>query len=113
MRTRHRYLWVVAAAVTVAMLVPLQQAYAAGTAGNGGTAGNAGTAGSQVARYDGLTGTQRANLVSIARDTWKFYGAGVDPATNLPMDNITFAGGSATPTAYGRYPSASNIGVYL
>ena len=29
------------------------------------------------------------------------------------MDNVTFAGGSATPTAYGRYTSAANIGVYL
>ena len=29
------------------------------------------------------------------------------------MDNLTFAGGSATPTAYGRYTSAANIGVYL
>src|ERR1700730_7874143 len=110
MRTRPRYLWVVAAAVTVAMLVPLQQAYANGTAGNAGTAG---TAGGQVASYTGLTGAQRANLLSIARDTWKFYGADVDPATHLPMDNLTFAGGSATPTAYGHYTSASNIGVYL
>jgi hypothetical protein len=29
------------------------------------------------------------------------------------MDNLTFAGGSATPTAYGHYTSAANIGVYL
>jgi hypothetical protein len=29
------------------------------------------------------------------------------------MDNVTFAGGAATPTGYGRYTSASNIGVYL
>ena len=29
------------------------------------------------------------------------------------MDNVTFAGGSATPTTYGRYTSAANIGVYL
>ena len=46
-------------------------------------------------------------------DTWKFYQADIDPATHLPMDNLTFAGGSATPTAYGRYTSAANIGVYL
>ncbi len=37
----------------------------------------------------------------------------VDTATNLPMDNLTFAGGSATPTSYGHYTSAANIGVYL
>jgi hypothetical protein len=29
------------------------------------------------------------------------------------MDNITFAGGSATPTGFGHYTSAANIGVYL
>jgi hypothetical protein len=29
------------------------------------------------------------------------------------MDNLTFAGGSATPTAEGHYTSAANIGVYL
>jgi hypothetical protein len=52
-------------------------------------------------------------LLSIARDTWRFYQADVDPATHLPLDNLTFAGGSATPTAYGRYTSAANIGVYL
>ena len=34
----------------------------------------------------------------------------IDPATSLPMDNLTFAGGSATPTAYGRYTSAASIG---
>ena len=73
----------------------------------------AGAAASPVASYGGLTSAQRANLLSIARDTWKFYSVDVDPATNLPMDNITFAGGSATPTSYGRYTSAANIGVYL
>jgi hypothetical protein len=52
-------------------------------------------------------------LLSIARDTWKFYQADVDPGTHLPMDNLTFGGGSSTPTAYGRYTSAANIGVYL
>jgi hypothetical protein len=69
--------------------------------------------GGQVAAYRGLTAPQRASLLGIARDTWKFYAADVDPGTHLPLDNLTFAGGSATPTAYGRYTSASNIGVYL
>ena len=55
-----------------------------------------------VADYRGLTAAQRAELMSIARDTWKFYTADIDPATSLPMDNLTFAGGSATPTAYGK-----------
>ncbi len=51
--------------------------------------------------------------MSIARDTWKFYRADVDPKTHLPLDNLTYASGSAKPTAYGRYTSAANIGVYL
>ena len=66
-----------------------------------------------VASYQGLTGQQQASLLGIARDTWKFYGADVDSTTHLPMDNLTFAGGSATPTGYGRYTSSANIGVYL
>jgi hypothetical protein len=89
-------LW--AAAIAVLVLSP-QQAGA--------------VAASPVARYNGLASAQRANLLSIARDTWKFYGVDIDPATNLPMDNVTFAGGSASPTSFGRYTSAANIGVYL
>ena len=50
-----------------------------------------------VADYRGLTAAQRAGPMSIARDTWKFYGANVDQATSLPMDNITFAGGFGHP----------------
>jgi hypothetical protein len=48
-----------------------------------------------------------AQLRQIARDTWRFYGSDVDPATQLPMDNI---GPGAT---QGTYTSAANIGVYL
>ena len=70
-------------------------------------------AGPAVGTYSGLTTTQRATLLGIARDTWKFYAADVDPGTHLPLDNLTYAGGSATPTSYGRYTSAANIGVYL
>jgi hypothetical protein len=88
----------VAAAATVALVVP-QAAAAAGT--------------NPVGDYQGLTGQQQANLMKIARDTWKFYSADVDPNTHLPLDNLTFAGGSATPTGYGRYTSAANVGVYL
>jgi Putative glucoamylase len=61
----------------------------------------------------GLTDQQRASLLAIAADTWKFYAADVDPNTHLPLDNLTYAGGSAAPTGYGRYTSAANIGVYL
>jgi hypothetical protein len=103
-RPRRWRSWLVVAAAVAAALVPLQQASAVGAAGAGGA---------PVAAYHGLSPAQRASLLSIARDTWKFYGADVDPATNLPMDNLTFAGGSALPTTYGRYTSAANIGVYL
>ena len=67
----------------------------------------------QAVAANGLSSTQRAGLRAIARDTWRFYAADVDPSTALPMDNVTFAGGATTPTGYGRYTSASNIGVYL
>jgi hypothetical protein len=109
--SRPRYLWVIVAAVIVAMLAPLQAASAgAGAAGTGGQEAQ----GSQgVAPYGGLSSGQRANLLGIARDTWKFYSADIDTATNLPMDNITYAGGSPTPTAYGQYTSAADVGVYL
>src|ERR1700722_16903846 len=76
------------------------------------TAATAGT-GDSVIPYHGLSTAQQASLLGIARDTWKFYQADVDPATHLPLDNLTFAAGSATPTGYGRYTSAANIGVYL
>ncbi len=75
-------------------------------------AAGAGT-GDPVSRYHALTTAQQATLLGIARDTWKFYRADVDPGTHLPLDNLTFAAGSATPTGYGRYTSAANIGVYL
>ena len=66
-----------------------------------------------VDNYRGLTTTQRATLLAIAKDTWKFYAADVDPGTHLPLDNLTYAGGAAAPTSDGRYTSAANIGVYL
>jgi Putative glucoamylase len=64
-----------------------------------------------VGEYHGLSAAQRSVLRDIARDTWRFYSLDVDPGTHLPMDNLTFSG--STPTAYGRYTSASNVGVYL
>jgi hypothetical protein len=69
--------------------------------------------GDGVAPYQGLTPAQRQNLRSIAKDSWKFFADDVDPKTHLPMDNLTYAGGSARPTSYGRYTSSANIGVYL
>ena len=50
---------------------------------------------------------QRGALLGIARDTWKFYAADVDPATNLPLDNL------GPGTVRGEYTSAANLGVYL
>src|SRR5581483_1041337 len=55
----------------------------------------------------GFTPQQRGILYGIARDTWRFYGADVDPATHLPLDNL---GPGAT---RGAYTSAANVGVYL
>ncbi len=85
--------------VIALLLLPLQPVSAAGGAG--------------LLTGGGLNSAQRATLMQIARDTWKFYATDVDPNTHLPLDNVTFAGGSPTPTSYGRYTSASNIGVYL
>jgi hypothetical protein len=55
----------------------------------------------------GLTAQPRATLYAIARDTWRFYAADVDPNTHLPLDNL------GPGTARGTYTSAANIGVYL
>jgi len=54
----------------------------------------------------------KAALYRMAADTWKFYAADIDPNTNLPMDNLTWAGGGPL-SGKGQYTSASNIGVYL
>ena len=54
-----------------------------------------------------LTTHQRAALLQIAGDTWRFYGADVDPTTHLPLDNL------GPGTTRGIYTSAANIGVYL
>ena len=59
-----------------------------------------------LAPYPPVPPAQRQALMKIARDTWSFYAADVDPNTHLPMDNL---GANGT----GKYTSASNIGVYL
>jgi hypothetical protein len=92
--------WPVAVALIALTLAPLQ-------------AGAAGETASSVANSSGFSAAQRATLLGIAKQTWQFYSVDVDPNTHLPMDNATFAGGSSTPTAYGSYTSAANIGVYL
>jgi hypothetical protein len=60
-----------------------------------------------AARRPPLSAQQRSVLGGIARDTWRFYAADVDPRTHLPLDNL---GPGAT---RGAYTSAANIGVYL
>lgn len=57
-----------------------------------------------------FTPKQKAVLYGIARDTWRFYGADVDPVTHLPLDNLGWAG---TQSMRGTYTSAANVGVYL
>jgi hypothetical protein len=59
-----------------------------------------------VLSYPPISAAQRHTLMRIARDTWDFYAADVDPNTHLPMDNFGSNG-------QGRYTSAANIGVYL
>ena len=55
----------------------------------------------------GFTSQQRAVLHGIARDTWRFYAADVDPVTHLPLDNL------GPGAVRGTYTSAANVGVYL
>ena len=57
-----------------------------------------------------FTAGQRSVLYGIARDTWRFYAADVDPVTHLPLDNLGWAG---TQSMRGEYTSAANVGVYL
>ena len=59
------------------------------------------------ARTASLSARQRAVLYGVARDTWRFYGPDLDPATHLPLDNL---GPGST---RGTYTSAANIGVFL
>jgi Putative glucoamylase/Protein of unknown function (DUF3131) len=54
-----------------------------------------------------LSAQQQATLHQIAADTWRFYGADVDPVTNLPLDNL------GPGSVRGTYTSAADIGVYL
>jgi hypothetical protein len=54
-----------------------------------------------------LSAQQQTVLRGIAADTWRFYGADVDPATHLPLDNL------GPGSVRGEYTSAANIGVYL
>ncbi|HEX4705046.1 MAG TPA: glucoamylase family protein [Pseudonocardiaceae bacterium] len=65
------------------------------------------TATAPAAQSGPFTASQRAQLLHIAEDTWRFYQSDVDPNTHLPLDNLGPGG------VRGTYTSASNIGVYL
>ena len=60
----------------------------------------------RILSYPPIPTAERRALMQIARDTWGFYAADVDPNTHLPMDNFGANG-------LGTYTSAANIGVYL
>jgi Putative glucoamylase/Protein of unknown function (DUF3131) len=90
---------VAAALALTASVLPAQQAGADGSF--------------PVTPYHAFTGAERANLMSIAQQTWNFYNRDIDAATGLPMDNITFAGGSSTPTALGSYANPEDFAMYL
>src|ERR1700750_2236297 len=86
---------IIAAALTVSVVLSTATGAAARAAGSG----RVGTT--------SLTAPQRAALQGIARDTWRFYATDVDPVTHLPLDNL------GPGSVRGSYTSAANVGVYL
>ena len=65
----------------------------------------------QPSNFQGnLTAAQQAVLSQIARQTWSFFDADIDPATHLPMDNFGLEGASSQ---RGTYTSPTDIGVYF
>jgi len=110
--TRNHRFWrgayvafLVAVLATLTVAVQPSRARADNGGGNGHN-GN-GHGGDGHGGDGALTAQQRAALYGIARDTWTFYSADVDPNTHLPLDNIGPDG------KRGTYTSAANIGVYL
>jgi hypothetical protein len=97
-------------AAAAAVVIPATGAAAQASAGRPHVAA-AGLSGARPASAGsgsaGLSAGQRAVLLGVARDTWRFYAADVDPRTDLPLDNL---GPGAT---RGTYTSSANIGVYL
>lgn len=57
-----------------------------------------------------LTPAQQVVLAQIARQTWGFFDADVDPTTHLPLDNLGLDGASPR---QGTYTSPTDIGVYF
>lgn len=56
-----------------------------------------------------LTGQQKKELERIAKRTWAFFEADVNPTTDLPMDNMGFDGAPAD----GAYTSPTDLAMYL
>jgi hypothetical protein len=101
-RRRHRIGTAVAAVVGVgAMLAGGLALPSVASAKTGTDESNSAGSGSS------LSAAQRATLLGVAKDTWKFFEKDVDPVTHLPLDNI------GPGTTRGAYTSAANIGVYL
>jgi hypothetical protein len=97
-----------ARATARAAAAPAARASAGATAqASAGAAALASAGAGTLSRGSGLSAKQRSVLLGIARDTWKFFAADVDPATHLPLDNLGPGG------IRGAYTSAADIGVYL
>jgi hypothetical protein len=95
------------AAVTLVTVTSTVAATATASPGKASPAAASPSAASPGIGSGSLSAHQRSVLYGIARSTWKFYAADVDPATHLPVDNL---GPGST---RGTYTSAANIGVYL
>jgi Putative glucoamylase/Protein of unknown function (DUF3131) len=100
----------VCAVLSAALGILLMAAFVPATPASGQAARPAAAAASTVSRVappPPLTAQQRSVLFGIAKDTWAFFGADVDPTTHLPLDNL------GPGDTRGSYTSAANIGVYL
>ena len=95
MRCTPLHLWLIIAIATMTMVFSMPSF---GQSDDG--------EGQPVLSYPPIPAAERMVLMRVARDTWRFYAADVDPNTHLPMDNFGANG-------KGTYTSASNIGVYL
>jgi hypothetical protein len=110
MRSGRTFLTLRALAVCAAGVVAGSALVAPAAARSGSTrvapaAARSGTA--HAAAGTTLSRHQRSVLYGIARDTWRFYAADLDPKTHLPLDNL------GPGKVRGNYTSAANIGVYL
>ncbi len=106
MRHTNRVLAVLSAALGLLLMAAIVPATPASGQSAKAAAPAVGTV-RRVAPPPPLTAQQRKVLFGIAKDTWAFFAADVDPTTHLPLDNL---GPGAT---RGTYTSAANIGVYL